>query len=72
MGSPGENKMKGTDLYRGQIETWDFFFLKGIIHQIMKVLSSFTQPNVVLNLYDYILPKSTKEKGLKNTGQRIQ
>ncbi len=48
----------------------EFFIMlvKGIVHPKMKILS-FTHPQVVPNLYEFVLP-STKEDILKNIGDR--
>jgi len=39
--------------------------LKGILHPKMKILISFTHPQVVANLYEFLL-LNTKEDILKN------
>jgi len=36
-------------------------YLKGTLHQKMKILSSFTQPQVVANLYEFL--SSAEHKG---------
>jgi len=34
--------------------SWKIIVLKGILHPKMKMLSSFTQPQVVANLYEFL------------------
>ncbi len=56
------------DIFRQHLEAFasEFFFMlvKGIVHPKMKILSSFTHPQVVPNLYEFVLP-NTKEDILK-------
>ncbi len=40
-------------------------FVKGIVHPKMKILSSFTHPQVVPNLYEFLVLPNTKEDILK-------
>ncbi len=42
--------------------------LKGIVHPKMKILSSFTHPQVVPNLYECLVLLNTKEDVLNNVG----
>ncbi len=44
--------------------------LKGIVHPKMKILSSFTHPQVVPNLYECLCSAEHKEDILKNVGNK--
>jgi len=45
------------------------FISNVIVHLKMKILSSFTHPQVVPNLYELFLLLNTKEDILKNVGK---
>jgi len=42
-----------------------FFYFKGLVHQKMKILSSFTHPQVVSNLYVFIFSAVHKGRYLE-------
>jgi len=44
--------------------------LNGLVHQRMKILSSFTHPQVVPKMYEFFLLLNTKEDILKNVGNQ--
>ncbi len=44
--------------------------IKGVVHPKMKILSSFTHPHVVPNLYECLCSAEGKEDILKNVGNR--
>ncbi len=43
---------------------------KGIVYPKMKILSSFTHPQVVPNLYEFISAVDNKRRILKNVGNQ--
>jgi len=45
-------------------------FLKGIVHPIMTILSSFTHPHVITNTYDFLSSVRHKISHLKNGIQK--
>ncbi len=56
---------------RHSLSEWESEILKGIVHPKMKILSSFTHPQVVPNLYEFLCSAEHKGRYSEECGKQI-